>query len=79
MNNNKKESKEPHDEIIEELWKIKDNFSQSCSSSFLQLVNNVKKDVEHIQYKLVRDKTIQKVAWKKQPDNSIVLILGQNY
>ncbi len=62
MDNNKKELQEPHDEIIEELWKIKDNFSQSCSSSFSQLVKNIKKDIEHIQYKSVRDKSIQKVV-----------------
>lgn len=62
MNNKKNESQEPHDEIIEELWKIKDNFSQSCSSSFSQLIRNVKKDVEHIQYELVRDKNIQKAV-----------------
>ncbi len=62
MNNKKNESQEPHDEIIEELWKIKDNFSQSCSSSFSQLIRNVKKNVEHIQYELVRDKNIQKAV-----------------
>ncbi len=60
MNNNKNEFQEPHDEIIEELWEIKDNFSKSCSSSFSQLIINVKKDIEHIQYELVRDKKIQK-------------------
>ena len=62
MNNQKIESKKPHDEVIEELWKIKDNYSEACSSNFFQLIRNVKKDIEHMHYDLVRDRNIQNVA-----------------
>ena len=62
MNNQKNEIKVPRDEVIEELWQIKDNYSETCASNFLQLIKNVKKDIEHIQFDLVRDRTIQKIT-----------------
>ena len=62
LNNQKIKSKKPHDEVIEELWKIKDNYSEACSSNFSQLIRNVKKDIEHMHYDLVRDRNIQNVA-----------------
>ena len=62
MNNQKIESKKPHDEVIEELWEIKDNYSEVCSSNFSQLIRNVKKDIEHMHYDLVRDRNIQNFA-----------------
>ena len=62
INNQKIESKKPHDEVIEELWKIKDNYSEACLSDFSQLIRNVKKDIEHMHCDLIRDRNIQKVA-----------------
>jgi hypothetical protein len=62
MNNQKIESKKTHDKVMEELWKIKDNYSEACSSDFSELIRNIKKDIEHMHYDLVRDRNIQKVA-----------------
>ena len=48
MNNQNDNLTNVNDEIIEELWKAKDHYSESCSSDFSRLVDMVKKDIEHI-------------------------------
>ena len=48
MNNQNDNLTNINDEIIEELWKAKDYYSESCSSDFYRLVDMVKKDIEHI-------------------------------
>ena len=48
MNNQNDNLTNINDEIIEELWKAKDYYSEFCSSDFSRLVDMVKKDIEHI-------------------------------
>ena len=37
-----------NDEILQELWKIKDNYSNSCNKNFKKLVGKLKKDAKHL-------------------------------
>ncbi len=47
--------KEEKDEILEELWKIKDQYSLSCNSDFSILVKNIKEDIKNISLTLAKN------------------------
>jgi hypothetical protein len=54
--------KEQKDEIIEELWKIKDQFSSTCNKNIRQLVQLVNEIAEKQGFDKTVDNTISNIA-----------------
>jgi len=51
-----------NDEIIQELWEVKDNLSKECFNDFKKLVEKVKNDAKRIKqkYKFSENDTTEK-------------------
>lgn len=48
MNENNCENNDVRDEILEELWAVKDYYSLTCNSSFEELVRKIKEDIKSL-------------------------------
>ncbi len=49
-------NKEPRDEIIEELWKAKEQFSASCNKNIKQLVQLINEMANQQGFETIADK-----------------------
>jgi|GEM_PF-4714808 hypothetical protein len=47
--------KEETDEILKELWEIKDQYSLSCKSDFSILVKKIKEDIKNISITCIKN------------------------
>ncbi len=52
--------KEETDEILKELWEIKNQYSLSCKSDFSLLVKKIKEDIKNIPITSVKNKDSKK-------------------
>ena len=50
------------DDILQELWDVKDYYSLSCDSSFEKLVQKVREDIKGIVDKSKQDESCRTVA-----------------
>jgi len=47
MNKNEERKEERKDEILEELWNVKDYYSLSCNSNFKILLKIIREDIKN--------------------------------